>query len=408
MVQSATAEIIAIGTEILLGEITDTNSVHLAQVLRDHGINLYYMTSVGDNTERIASAIKIALNRAQIVITCGGLGPTVDDVTRQGIADAVGRPLEYQETLFQAIADRFSAYRVKMTENNRRQAYLPSGAIAVENPVGTAPAFIVEQNGKCVISLPGVPREMKFLMQEKILPYLREHYEIGIIKSRTLRVAGIGESALDTLIGAELLEQSNPTVGLAAHHGVIDIRITAKAHDAIVAGEMLQETETRLMQRVGQHVFGADKDELETVLLDLLREKEFTLSVIEAGITDAVIAKLQNRADAQSIHFRQFATPEDAAAAYNLNIQHGLRVIAENIAQSTLADSSVDAVIAILSLPDVDESEDKSEATAVVVATQTDMKSRIYGFGAKNDLTGNWVSRWSMAYIWRSLMESLR
>lgn len=407
MVQSAVAEIIAIGTEILLGEITDTNSVYLAQVLRDHGINLYYMTSVGDNSERIADAIRIALSRAQIVITCGGLGPTVDDVTRQGIAAAVGQPLEYHESLYEAIAARFSTYRVQMTENNRRQAYLPGGAIAVTNPVGTAPAFIVEQNEKCVISLPGVPREMKFLMREKILPYLREHYEISLIKSRILKVAGIGESSLDTLIGTTLLEQSNPTVGLAAHHGVIDIRITAKAADEAIALEMLKETETHLMQRIGQYVFGFDKDELEAILLDLLREKALELFVVEAGIDNAVIEKIQGRAEADStkLQFQQFATPDDAAAAYDLETQNGLRDVAEHIAQSILATSSVDAVITILSLPDVDESEDTSEATAVVVATRKDLKSRVYGFGAKNDLTGNWVSRWSMAYIWRNLKE---
>lgn len=154
MVDNINAEIIAIGTEILLGEITDTNSVYMARELRAIGVNLYYMTSVGDNLQRIADAIRLAMSRADVVITCGGLGPTVDDMTRQAVADATDRELEYQEWLYDQIAARFAGFKVKMTENNRQQAYLPAAAIAIENPVGTAPCFIVEHEGKAVISLP--------------------------------------------------------------------------------------------------------------------------------------------------------------------------------------------------------------------------------------------------------------
>ncbi len=408
MVGSANAEIIAIGTEILLGEITDTNSVFLAQLLRDHGINLYFMTSVGDNASRIAQAVRIALGRAQVVITCGGLGPTVDDVTRQGIADAVGQPLEYRPELHDAIAVRFANYRATMTENNRRQAYLPAGALVVENPVGTAPAFIVEQGDQCVIALPGVPRELKFLTQERVLPYLRERYELGIIKSRSLRAAGIGESALDTLLGADLLEQANPTVGLAAHHGVIDIRITAKARDEQSALALLDETQERVSARVQKYIFGVDKDELEAVLLQLLTQRQIHLAVVEAGIADAVVRKLRMQEGFVSedcLIAEQYTDPVEAAEAYGLDIESGLRTVAEAIAAKKLEDEALDAVITILSLPDVNESADTDEATAVVVATQHETKSRVYGFGGVNALTGSWVSRWAMAYIWRSLKE---
>src|SRR5690606_4292627 len=162
------------GTEILLGEITDTNSVYLARLMRDIGVNVFYMTSVGDNEQRIADAIRIALGRAQIVITCGGLGPTVDDVTRQAVAAATDRGLTFHQHLLDRIAERFSGFRMQMSQNNRRQAYLPDDALPIENPVGTAPAFIVEHGDKVVISVPGVPREMKFLMIEHVVPYLRD------------------------------------------------------------------------------------------------------------------------------------------------------------------------------------------------------------------------------------------
>jgi len=408
MVGSVDAEIVAIGTEILLGEITDTNSVHLAHVLRDHGINLFFMTSVGDNAARIRDVIQIALGRAQIVITCGGLGPTVDDVTRQGIADAVGQPLEYHEELHEAIAARFATYRAKMTDNNRRQAFLPSGAIVVENPVGTAPAFIVEQDAKCVISLPGVPREMKYLMQTAILPYLREKYELGIIKSRNLRAAGIGESSLDTLLGTDLLEQANPTVGLAAHHGVIDIRITAKALDEATALQMLAVTEAQVKQRAGEHIFGVDGDELEAVLLQLLHDNDLKVAVVEAGIHDAVDQKLRSQSGfsvEQHLVSNLFRDPVEAAQTYGINLSSGLRSVAEAITEQLMQDETLDAAITILSFPDVDESEDTAEATAVVVATRRETKSRAYGFGGMNMLTANWVSRWAMAYLWRSLKE---
>src|SRR5215475_14219124 len=243
MAQNVNAEIVAIGTEILLGEITDTNSVHIARVLRDLGINLYFMTSVGDNEQRIADSIRIALSRADVVITCGGLGPTIDDMTRQAVATATDRGLTFHQTLLDAIAERFSGFRAQMTENNKRQAYLPDEATVIENPVGTAPSFIVEHHGHIVISLPGVPREMKFLMNEKVIPYLKERYKLGVIKAKVLKTAGIGESLLDHEIGTTLLEMSNPTIGLAAHAGQVDVRITAKADTVSMADEMIASIE---------------------------------------------------------------------------------------------------------------------------------------------------------------------
>src|SRR6185369_6662300 len=195
MPENINAEIVAIGTEILLGEITDTNSVFIAKALRDIGINLFFMTSVGDNEKRIADAIRIAMGRSDVVITCGGLGPTIDDMTRQGVAIATDRGLTFHQNLLDKIAERFTNFRAQMTENNQRQAFLPDNAILIENPVGTAPSFIVEHAGSVVISVPGVPREMKYLMTESVIPYLQEHFNLGkgIIKARVLRTAGIGE-----------------------------------------------------------------------------------------------------------------------------------------------------------------------------------------------------------------------
>ncbi|MBN1202365.1 MAG: competence/damage-inducible protein A, partial [Anaerolineae bacterium] len=191
-------EVISIGTELLLGEIVDTNSTYIARQLRDIGMNVFYMITVGDNRQRITDAVRQSLSRADVVITTGGLGPTVDDMTRQAVADATDRELEFHPELLDEIAERFRQFRARMSDNNRVQAYLPAGAIPVPNRLGTAPCYIVETGQGTVISLPGVPKEMKDILAATVIPYLRERVGgVGTIKARVLRTADIGESQID-------------------------------------------------------------------------------------------------------------------------------------------------------------------------------------------------------------------
>jgi competence/damage-inducible protein CinA-like protein len=287
-----TAEIITIGTEILLGEIVDTNARYLARQLRDAGVDLYRKTTVGDNAKRIAQAIQQALERCDIIITTGGLGPTVDDPTREAVALAVGVETEYRPELWEQIQARFRRFGRQPTENNKRQAYIPKGATAIENPVGTAPVFIVEKDSHVIISLPGVPREMDHLMQQTILPYLRQHFDIhGLIKARVLHTAGAGESAIDDLIG-DLEELSNPTVGLAAHSGQVDVRITAKAESEAAADELIHPVEADIRQRLGHWVYGADQETLEAIALEAVARNSWTLAVVEAGLGGDLIRQL--------------------------------------------------------------------------------------------------------------------
>lgn len=406
MSDNVNAEIIAIGTELLLGEITDTNSVYLAKQLRDLGINLFYMTSVGDNRQRIAESIRLAFSRADVVITCGGLGPTVDDMTRQSIADATERDLVFHQSLYDEIASRFASFKVTMTENNSQQAYLPANAITIENPVGTAPSFIVEYGDKVVISLPGVPREMKFLFQSRIADYLHSKYQLGIIKARILKTAGIGESSLDDMLGSELLSANNPTLGLAAHHGIIDMRMTAKADDEASANLLLDEMEEKVRLRTGEFIFGTDDDLLEQVLFDVINANNTHLTVVEAGITNAVIDKLSSmNLDAMVSETIELAHPDLIVDFFPKTQDMSLRDTAHYLAQTVAKRNNSSAGIAILSLPDIDEDQDKNIATVVAVYANGEMKSRVYGFGGKNPLTGDWVSRWAMAYVWRQLKE---
>jgi len=286
------AEIITIGTEILLGDILDTNAPHIARALRAISVDLYRKTSVGDNVQRIAEMIRESLGRAQIVITTGGLGPTVDDPTREAVALAFGVSTEYRTELWEQIQARFQRFHRQPTENNKRQAYIPIGAIAVENPVGTAPCFIVENSDRCVISLPGVPSEMEYLLEHTVIPYLRQRYNLrGLIKTRILHTAGAGESQIDDLIG-DLETLSNPTVGLAAHAGQVDVRLVVKAESDAQADLMLQELEATMRQRLGDWIYGADDDTLQGVTMRTVSDRGWKLAAVECGLGGELIGKL--------------------------------------------------------------------------------------------------------------------
>jgi nicotinamide-nucleotide amidase len=286
------AEIITTGTELLLGEIEDTNSTYLARRLREIGLNLYYKTSVGDNEERAALVLRQALARSDVVITTGGLGPTVDDVTRQAVARATGRELVFAPELWAQIRAHFERWGREPTENNRRQAYVPVGATPIENPVGTAPCFIVESDRGIVVSLPGVPREMEYLMEHRVVPYLRERLGLReTIRAKVLRTAGIGESTVDNLI-ADLMTEANPTVGLSAHAGQTDVRIAAKAESEAAADALIAGMEARVRERLGEHIYGEGKQRLEETLAGKLRECGHTLAVLETNSRGAIAQRL--------------------------------------------------------------------------------------------------------------------
>lgn len=287
------AEIVTSGTEILLGDIVDTNAVWIAQQLREVGVNLYYKTTVGDNELRLRGIIELGMTRSQVIIITGGLGPTVDDVTRQAIANATGCPLQLHEGALATLKERFVRFGATMTDNNRQQALIPAGAILIENPVGTAPGFIVEGEQATVIALPGVPREMKQLMADTVLPYLRQRMgKEMIIRRRILRTFGIGESTIDDLLG-DLMHAANPTVGLAAKTGQVDIRIAARADDAAAADIMLDGLETKVRALVGPYIYSTTPDETyETVLARQLVELNATVAVLETNTRGAIAARL--------------------------------------------------------------------------------------------------------------------
>ncbi len=295
------AEIITIGTEILLGEIIDTNTRYIARALRGMGVDLFRTVTIGDNAERIADAIRNSMHRAEIVITTGGLGPTVDDPTREAVARAAGVELEYREDLWAQVVEAISRYGRQPSENQKRQAYAPKGALGIKNPVGTAPCFIVETERNAVASLPGVPNEMEQIFHESIVPYLQKRFNLDeIIKIRILHCAGLGEGTIDEKI-ADLETLGNPTVGLAAHTGVVDIRIAAKAKRESEADRMIADIETDLRERLGNAVFGADEDTLEAVALRVTASRGWGLIGLESNLNGLLAQKIPQTVSAADL-----------------------------------------------------------------------------------------------------------
>jgi len=284
-------EIIMIGTELLLGQIVDTNAAFLGQVLAENGINLYQKTTVGDNPVRIRQALDAVLDRSDVILTSGGLGPTEDDITRECIAELLDRPLEFRQDLYEELVDRFNRFRFIMTENNKKQASAPRGAIGIPNPNGTAPGLIVEDPRGTIICMPGVPSELKPMLTDSVIPYLRKRFALtGIIHSRVLKVCGIGESRVDTAIGDFIRDQQNPTVGVLASPDAVRIRITARANTVEEAETLIDGVDAKVRERLPGLVMGVNDATLEQVVDDLIRARGWRLAVAET-VTGGMIAQ---------------------------------------------------------------------------------------------------------------------
>ena len=283
------AEIIVIGTELLLGQIIDTNAAYIAQQLSSLGIDLYYKSTVGDNKGRMVETLQRAVDRSDLVLTTGGIGPTLDDMTRESVAEVLGVPLEMHPNLLEQIKAMMGS---RYTDNNARQAYVPAGALAIENPVGTAPIFVAPTpRGGAVVCFPGVPGELRYLMENAVLPHLKARFQVqSVLVSRTLKCLGLTESYIDETLDDLIQEGSNPTIGLLAQMqlGEIHVRLTAKAADETAAATLLDPLEATVRQRLGRAVYGRDSVEYDQAVADLLRQHDLTIAVAESGMSGGV------------------------------------------------------------------------------------------------------------------------
>ncbi len=298
------AEIITIGTELLLGQLVDTNTAAIAAGLAGIGVDVYRETSVGDNEARIAQAISQALERADIAVCAGGLGPTIDDVTREAVAAATGRPLIRDEAAVAELQAWFARVSRTMSANNERQAMFPLGSNILENPKGTAPGFALEIGEKIVVVMPGPPREMEPMLRDKVLPLLARKYRSqSVIATRVLRTIGISESEIDKRIDDLFRAGVNPSIAVLAHLGQVDVKITAKAHSIREASALIDKLVPEVKRRLGDHVFSDDGASLPEELGRRLRALGLTISTAES-CTGGLLGELITTVPGSSEYYR--------------------------------------------------------------------------------------------------------
>lgn len=286
------AEIISIGTELLLGEITDTNASYLAGQLPLLGIDLYWISQVGDNQARLVEVLKRAWQRSELILTTGGLGPTEDDLTREAIAEMSGEKLETVPSLESGLRERFARWGMEMPLSNLRQATIIPSAEPIRNELGTAPGWWVERDGRILVAMPGPPRELQEMWQKEIQPRLRQG-SVSIILSKTFKTFGLSEAAVGELV-SPMISSANPTLAVYAKADGIQLRLTAKAESQKRAEKMIAEGEVSIRAVLGEYIWGTDKDTLEAAAGHLLIEKGLSLAVMEdysggwlaASITD--------------------------------------------------------------------------------------------------------------------------
>ena len=286
---SHTVELLAVGTELLLGNIVNSDAQALSRELSALGLNVYYHSVVGDNPQRVRQAVELAAGRADILITTGGLGPTCDDLTKQVVAEAFGKKLEFREDCAQSIRDFFANSRMPMTENNLQQAWLPEGCTVLRNRWGTAPGCAFRSGDHYVVMLPGPPSECIPMFREEAAPWLLGLSE-GVIRSRTLRVFGKGESEVESMLRQRMNELTNPTLAPYAKEGEVELRITAKAASPEEADALIAPVEEEVRALLGDLVYGTDVSSLEQVVLDLLKKHGKTMGTAES-CTGGLIAK---------------------------------------------------------------------------------------------------------------------
>ena len=274
------AEIISCGTELLLGHITDTNATYLAQSLASLGIDLYFVSQVGDNQERIVETLRRAWERSDMVVITGGLGPTEDDLARESISELMGETMQVDSELEAELRAMFAARNSIMPERNVKQATLIPSAQVLRNPRGTAPGWWVEKDGHIIVAMPGVPREMYYMWENEVIPRVAS-FTGGRIFTRILRVWGLGESAVEERLGL-VIRSNNPTVATYAKSDGIDVRITAKAETRERAEEQVTEMEAQIRLLLGRYIFGVDKDTLQSVIGQYLSSRNQWLAVMES------------------------------------------------------------------------------------------------------------------------------
>ncbi|MPZ13421.1 MAG: CinA family nicotinamide mononucleotide deamidase-related protein [Chloroflexi bacterium] len=284
-------EIVSVGTELLLGMIVDTNAQYLAQQLADLGIDVFWVSQVGDNLGRAVEVLDRGLSRSDVTVVTGGLGPTEDDLTREAIGAALGETLTVDPELEQWLRDTFARRGRPMPERNMKQATLIPSARALPNPVGTAPGWWVERDGKIIVAMPGVPTEMRLMWDQRVRPALHTRAGAGILVTTNLKVLGLGEGAVEEQLG-DLVHSTNPTVATYAKPDGVQVRISAKASDETIAREMLAPMAQKVLEVLEPWVYGRDEETLASLAAQRLAARGWTLTSAERGTAGALAMEI--------------------------------------------------------------------------------------------------------------------
>ncbi|MGK0466502.1 competence/damage-inducible protein A [Clostridium sp.] len=314
------AEILAVGTEILLGDIVNTNAQYIAKRLADLGIAVYHQSVVGDNRERLLEAYALAFSRADLVITTGGLGPTKDDLTKEVTFEYFNKKSVIHEPSLKILEGHFKDMNRPMSKNNVKQTYFPVDAIILPNNNGTAPGCIIEETGKTVALLPGPPREMKPMFEEAVVPYL-EKFQEGVLVSKVLRVIGVGESKAEEMIEDILDNQTNPTVAPYAKDGEMIFRITAKADTVEEGTRIIKPMEDLIRSRLDANIYGEGNTTLENVLSEMLVSKNLTIATAESCTGGMIASRLINYPGISSVFMEGVVTYTNEAKIRRLGVK---------------------------------------------------------------------------------------
>ncbi|MBQ4156038.1 MAG: competence/damage-inducible protein A [Clostridia bacterium] len=358
------AEILCVGTELVLGDILNTNAQYLSKKLAQIGINVFYQSSVGDNPERIIKALSTAVTRSNLIIFTGGLGPTADDITIATVANALDIPLEKNEEAFQNIVKYFEISGKEMTDNNEKQAFLPKGCTVLPNDVGTAPGCVIEKGNQCIAFLPGVPHELERMFEKYLSKYLSK-YSNGVILSKFLHIYGVGESKIDEK-AKDFISGENPTVAPYAKMGETELRVTAKAKHKQDAEFLLNETTLTLSSMFGDSFYGYDDVTLESVVVNLLKTKGKTIATAESCTAGYISKRITDISGASKVFKMGVTTYSNESKTEELSVPadlieiHGAvsREVAACMAKGIRLKSGADIGVSITGIagPKSDES----------------------------------------------------
>ncbi len=348
------AEIIAVGTEILLGNIVNTNAKYIAEQLAHLGLSVYYQSVVGDNEHRIMDTVLLALSRADILIITGGLGPTSDDLTKEAVAKALNLPLVLHEETKEKLIQFFKKSQCTMPSTNLKQAYIPKDSKVLDNANGTAPGLMISRHNQCIFLLPGPPNELQPLFKRYVAKVLKGLDE-GIIHSKVLKLCGIGESKVESILAPLLLKQTNPTLAPYAKEGEVHLRITAKAQSLDLAKTLICGLEEQVREKLNPYIYTDDERALESVILDEIKQRNLTLCTAESCTGGLLSGRLINCSGVSEIFKEGYITYSNASKVRLLGVldrtleQHGAvsKETAYEMAKGAASASETDIAVSI-------------------------------------------------------------